>query len=80
MLDPYFWFPRLWDKFYEMTEFAGVQLTSIKIDPAPHSVNVIFPDSIREWGRSDHPCIALCEAIEAWEDGSATRLTEKEGK
>ena len=70
--DPYYWFPRLWDRLIEKNESGGW----FKVNQdSPNKLNIAWisvslnqrepfdkPDA-----RSGHPCLAFCEAIEARE-------------
>ena len=67
--DPYFWFPRLWDRLEEVhkKDMLGFALYSgYRIHSGERSCWV-SPDSYAA-PPSINPCLALCEAIEALEE------------
>jgi len=68
--DPYFWFGRLWDKLEGLTEGWEIHLIRIVADSYCISVmrkdNNGYPKELKTlsgYGHN-HPCLALCEAIE----------------
>jgi len=66
-LDPYFWFPRLWDRLEGIAP-KGVFRVYVSMDS---KTGVEWPDGYgltQTTKNIDHPCLALCEAIEALEE------------
>ena len=61
----YYWFPRLWDRLHK-ADIDGVEITSctlaafVEVAPYGDAGTIVTVSNA-------HPCLALCEAIEALE-------------
>lgn len=77
-LDPRFWFPRLWERLDILTgpdygDPEPWQLNSLKV----YGKWKVYIGGVGEF-YADHPCLALCAAIEALEGKSYHHLTDEQ--
>ena len=76
-LDPFFWFPRLWERLDEVTEYANFELCRDKTDLRVNGYVVRLNWTCGPTAyRAGNPCAALCAAIESL-GGKCTPINPK---